>query len=418
MSRIRIGIIGAGTRGIAAFGALLTRNHAAETQLVALGEPNRARAEAGLACLATTAEIHEVPEDVLDRKDVDAVVITAPDYLHEHYCVEAFKHGKHVLVDKPLAITAKGCLRVIDAAGRADKLLYMGFNLRHDPVVRRLKTLVDAGTLGALFSMQAIEYYDGGRTYMARWNRLKKITGGLFIHKGSHDFDIINWMMGKARPVRVSCFANVFTLNAKGLPFKPRRGVRPGPTCSACAYQKECPDVNLLAASGLDVERVAFTPAIAKVDGYHKDLCIYLSDKDTHDQGIATVEYDNGATASHSEYFVTPMTNRRYLLEGTAGHGEADVGANCIEIRPRWSQDRIVHTISRSAGGHGGADPVMCAEFVRCVQKGLRPTASGIDGAWSVAVGEACERSRAERRMVKVSEVLDVNSPLLKPRGR
>jgi hypothetical protein len=56
----------------------------------------------------------------------------------------------------------------------------------------------------------------------------------------------------------------------------------------------------------------------------------------------------------------------------------------------------------------------MVAEFVECLRKGRRPSASGIDGAWSVAIGEACEISRDEKRMVKISEVLDVKSPLLK----
>ena len=50
----------------------------------------------------------------------------------------------------------------------------------------------------------------------------------------------------------------------------------------------------------------------------------------------------------------------------------------------------------------------------QCIKRGLRPTSSGIDGAWSVAIGEACELSRAGKRMVRIAEVLDVKSPLLK----
>ena len=73
-----------------------------------------------------------------------------------------------------------------------------------------------------------------------------------------------------------------------------------------------------------------------------------------------------------------------------------------------------MHKLSRGAGGHGGADPHMCAEFMNCIRQGLRPGASGIDGAWSVAIGEACELSRVKKRMVEIREVLDVKSPLLK----
>ncbi len=82
-------------------------------------------------------------------------------------------------------------------------------------------------------------------------------------------------------------------------------------------------------------------------------------------------------------------------------------------MMPRWSTDRITHEISRGDGGHGGADPKMQDEFIDCVLKGLRPRASGVDGAWSVAIGQACEIAREEGRVVKIREVLDVESDVL-----
>jgi len=143
---------------------------------------------------------------------------------------------------------------------------------------------------------------------------------------------------------------------------------------------------------------------------------MYLSDKDTHDQGVAIVLYDNGATAMHSEYFATPKTDRHYFIEGTKGHAEVNLSDNLIEVLPRWSSDRIEYKLSASSGDHGGADPIMCAEFISCLKKGLRPAAAGIDGAWSVAIGESCELSRMKNRVVKISEVLDLKHPLLKDR--
>ena len=418
MAKIRIGIIGAGSRGIQSFGGLLTRNHSDTCEVVALADPNRARAQAGMRYLGIEADIHADFHDMVARRDIDAVVVTTPDYLHEDACVAAFKQRKHVLVDKPLAVTGKGCLRVIAAARRARKLLYMGFNLRQDIVVRKIKELIVRGTFGDIFSLHAVEHYNGGRTYMSRWNRLKKFSGGLFIHKGSHDFDVLNWFMDEIRPYRVSCFANVSVFKREGLPFKVRRGVKPGPTCSVCKYGDECPDRFVVAPAGIETATMRaemWSEETAKADGYYKDLCMYLSDKDTHDQGIAIIEYENGATACHAEYFATPFSGREYVIEGTRGHGEGDVHGNRIEIRPRWSGDRIVHHVERAGGGHGGADPVMVAEFVECLRKGRQPTASGIDGAWSVAIGEACEMARAKGRVVKISEVLDVKSRLLKP---
>ena len=420
MSKLRIGIIGAGGRGIRSFGYNLSRSHGETTEIMALADPNVERAKAGLKYLGIETDVHAEVGDLVSRKDIDAVIVTTPDYLHEECCIAAFRGGKHVFVDKPLAVTGSGCLNIIEASRKAGRLLYMGFNLRHDAVLHRLKGLVESGTFGEIFAIHAVEHYDGGRTYMSRWNRLKKYSGGLWIHKGSHDFDIINWLMGEARPVRVSCFANVNVLREKGLPFQVREGVKPGPTCSECPYQSECPDVCPRAVSrpdATDAEKAAaemYGEAASAIDGYHVDLCMYLSDKDTHDQGVAIIEYDNGGTAMHSECFFTPISNRQYMIDGDLGHGEADLHSNRIEIRPRWSQNRIIHEITRGAGGHGGTDPTMLQEFLRCLKEGSAPRASGVDGAWSVAIGEAAEIARAEKRVVEIKEVLDVDSDLLK----
>ena len=414
MAKLRIGIIGAGSRGIQSFGFRFA-NVLDTTEVVALADPNMERAEAGRRYLDIKADLHEDPRDLASRTDLDAVVVTSRDALHEEHALMAFKHGKHVLVDKPLATTAEGCLNVIEAAREAGKLLYMGFNLRQDVVIRKLKGIIEAGTLGDIFSIHANEHYRGGRTYFSRWNRLKEHSGGLFIHKGSHDFDVINWLMGEARPVRVSCFGNVFTFNDQHLPFDLRDGVAPGPTCSDCAYSDICPDLYALTHEDDDPNRQRmWGQESVRIDGYHKDLCMYLSDKDTHDQGIAIIEYDTGATAEHSEYFATPLSNRTYMVEGTLGHADADKATNRIDITQRWSADRITYDVQRPTGGHGGADPVMCIEFVNCLTAGAQPSASGIDGAWSVAIGQAAEISRAEKRTVEIAEVLDVKSPLLK----
>ncbi len=414
MSKLRIGIIGAGGRGINSFGENIVKEFADQAEVVGIADPNGERVNAGKAYLQRPdITWHADAEALCQRKDVDAVIITTPDYLHEEGALTAFKHGKHVLVDKPLATTVDGCLRVIEASRQAGKVLYMGFNLRHAPMIRKLKALIDAGTFGDIFSIQAIEHYDGGRTYHSRWNRLMKYSGGLWLHKGSHDFDVLNHFLNPIRPLRVSCFANVFTFKPERLPFTPRPGVEVGPTCSQCAYADECPDVAHYVKMHLGASTQMFNQDTAKVDGYHKDLCMYTSEKDTHDQGIAIVEYQNGVTASHSEYFATPITLRRYLIEGTGAHGETDMD-NDIHVYPRWTRDHSIHKIGKETGGHGGADPKMIRDFLGCIAQGQRPRTGGVDGTWAVAVAVAAEKSRAARQTVEISSVLDVTSDLLR----
>ena len=413
MSRLRMGIVGAGGRGVAAFGQTFAGRLAGEAELTAFADVNALRARAAADWLGVKADVHETAEELAARADIDAIVVTSPDCFHEQHAIAALNAGKHVFVDKPLATTVSGCLNVIEAARRAGSLLYMGFNLRHHAVIRRMKEVAKSGAVGDIFSIHATEHYNGGRTYHSRWNRLKQFTGGLFIHKGSHDFDVINYIMGDVRPARVSCFASVFTLNRQGIPFALRPGEDPGPTCSDCPYGGTCPDAYMVTPEPDSLVGRLFNAQTAEIDGYHKNLCMYASDKDTHDQGVAIVEYENGATAMHSECFVTPLSNRRYLVDGTRGHFEADMHANQVTVRPRWSNDVVEHRIDPGGGSHGGADPVMIRHFLDCVRTGERPTANAVDGTWSVAVGVAAELSRAERRVVEIGELLDPTSELL-----
>ncbi|MBM4046829.1 MAG: Gfo/Idh/MocA family oxidoreductase [Planctomycetes bacterium] len=404
MKKLRIGIVGAGGRGIHCFGAMLLKRPE-ECELVALADPNRPRMEGGLEYLKYKCDLYEDPKAMLARKDIDAAVITTPDYLHAPMAVAALKAGKHIFVDKPLATTTDGCLQILDAARKARRLVYMGFNMRFDPVVQKTKTLVDSGALGKVFSILAHECYDGGKTYMARWNRFKKFGGGLFVHKGSHDLDVVNWLMG-AKPVRVSAFANVSVLKPEGLPFALKKGETYGPSCTECAQRERCPD-RWSRGDQMYGERAI------KVDGYVRDTCIYQSEKDTHDQGMVIVEFEDGQTACHSEYFVTSITNRIYTVLGDRGTCVSDLHANKITVNPRWSQDVIEHRVGRGAGGHGGADPTMVKNFLACLRCDEEPLSSPVDGVWAVAVGQAAEISRAEKRVVEIKELLNPKNKLL-----
>lgn len=131
---------------------------------------------------------------MLEAAELDSIVITSPNFLHDEHVIAALENGvRNVIVDKPLAITTDGCRRVIDAMQATGGKVAIGFNLRHNPAVDRLKTVIESGDIGNLMLMENPEFYDGGRTYMARWNRKYAWSGGLWIHKGSHDFDVFNW---------------------------------------------------------------------------------------------------------------------------------------------------------------------------------------------------------------------------------
>ena len=397
--KFKVGIIGAGSRGIMSFGkTIATRKDA---QVVALCDPNQVRMEFAAKDLGFTPNFYNSVETMIAAEKLDAVVITSPDFCHEANAVAALNNGVNVLIDKPLAITVKGCQNIIRAAEKAGKNIMMGFNLRHHAVLKKLKKIISEGTLGRVFLIENREFYDGGRTYMSRWNRLYAKSGGLWIHKGSHDFDIFNWLLDFPKPVKVSAFAGVDVLNPQHIPFEVKPGVPVGPTCHQCPYREICPDVYKID----DIQNTPWGDRAVDSDGYSKDLCMYTSDKDTHDNGIAIIEYENGAKASHLECFITPMSDRLYTVVGDRGQAEVSLHNRTIIIRPRWSQEVITHHIPESEGGHGGADPMLIESFFKVLKGEEQNCSTTAHGMWSTAIGQAAEISRREERTVRVAEL-------------
>ncbi len=400
MSRkLKFAVIGAGSRGIISFAAGLVERDDAE--VVALCDPNRVRMEAAAKSIDITPRMYETVEQMLENEELDACVITSPDCCHEANAVAVLNNGTSVLIDKPLATSSAGCRNIIAAAEKTNTIAMIGFNLRHNAVLKRLKQIVGDGILGRIFMLENREFYDGGRTYMARWNRKYDLCGGLWIHKGSHDFDVFNWLLDFPKPKKVSAFAGIDVLNPDNLPFELEKGITPGPTCSECPYKEKCPDVAEAAASA------GWNDEAAKIDGYKKDLCMYLSDKDTHDNGFAIVEYENGVKAMHMECFITSLNDRRYTVIGTKGQAEVSLTDRTILIRPRWSQETVLYNIPEETGGHGGADPYLIDSFINAVNGTESNSSTTEHGLLSTAIGEAAEISRREERTVFISELLD-----------
>ena len=398
---IRIGIVGAGNRGCHSFGRIISERE--DTCVVAFADPNAKRAQGAAELLGIEANIYTDTESMLAVETLDGVVIASPDHTHEACALAAIASGLHNLIDKPLASTTSGCLNIIRAARERGVELFVGFNMRHAPLLRRIKEVIEAGDIGNLMLIETREFYDGGRSYMCRWNRRYEWSGGLWVHKGSHDFDLLNWFNAGGEPVRVSAFAGVNALRPDAVPFDLEPGKPLGPNCTVCAYREKCPDM-------YEVEPRLFSEETAAADGYYKDLCMYTSDKDTHDNGIAIVEYDNNVRASLLQCFVANFSDRLYTITGDRGTIMAALKTPTqIEVRPRWGEEnRIIKVPPAGGGGHGGADPRLVDCFVDSIRSGASYGSNLADGIRAVAIGEAAERSWREHRMVEISELVDL----------
>ncbi len=397
---LKIGIIGCGHRGIKCFGELL--KEAENVKISALCDPNHVRLQCASDLLNIKPQHYDTTEEMFRSEELDAVVITSPDYCHEENAISALNNGVNVLIDKPLATTVEGCHKIINAAEKNNLLVMMGFNLRHHPVLVKLKELIDNDVLGKIFLIQNQEFYDEGRTYMSRWNRFYSKSGGLWIHKGSHDFDIFNWLLNFPKPERVSAFAAVNAFSADKIPFEVKSDLDIGPTCRVCPYREICPDV-------FDIENLQddlWQNQAAEFDGYYRDCCMYTSEKDTHDNGIAIVEYAGGIKASHMECFVSSICDRIFTIVGDRGQAEVSLEKRKITIIPRWNKPELEYKVENSDKGHGGADPILVDNFLQVLSGKTPNKATTQHGLLATAIGQAAEISRREHRMVNMLELL------------
>lgn len=200
--KVGIGLIGAG--GIAQ-GAHMP-GYAAIPELceiVALADINE---ETGKAA----AQKFNVPnvftdyKKLLEMDEVHAVSVCTPNYLHMEPTILAFKAGKHVLCEKPVAMNAQEAARMVEAAKAAKRKFMVGYNSRFAPTNQLLKTYIDAGDLGDIYYARAQALRRRGIPGWGVFIDKSKQGGGPLIDIGVHILDLTLWMMGHPKPTAAS----------------------------------------------------------------------------------------------------------------------------------------------------------------------------------------------------------------------
>lgn len=117
---------------------------------------------------------YETFDRILDNKDVDAIYVGLPNSMHCEYTVRAAQAGKHVLCEKPMAISSAECRKMIDACRQAKVKLMIGYRVHYDPTWKQAFQMVKSGEMGQLQSFQGGFYGQMRNT----WRLSKKLGGG------------------------------------------------------------------------------------------------------------------------------------------------------------------------------------------------------------------------------------------------
>jgi len=199
---LRIGLIGAG--GIAQ-PHMAAWQKCPDTKVVAITDISKKARQ-------TTAESFDVPPDnlfedykqMLKKVELDAVDICTPNAVHKPPAIAAFRAGCHVLVEKPVATSARECEQMIEAGQEADRLLMVAQVMRYGRDAQIMKSWVDAGLVGDIYWARATYLRARGVPAWGSFIDNELSGGGPCYDIGVHVLDLCLYLMGFPQPVTVS----------------------------------------------------------------------------------------------------------------------------------------------------------------------------------------------------------------------
>jgi predicted dehydrogenase len=285
-------------------------------------------------------------EEALEGANFDAVVITTPTFTHAPLAVMAANAGKHVFLEKPMALTLAECDAITGAADANGVFLQIGFMRRFDPEFETAASRIEAGEIGRPMLIKSLTHGPG---LPPPWARDLKSSNGMLAEVNSHDWDCIRWLMG-SNPQRV--YGEV--ANFKG------------------------------AARGVDTENF-------------------------YDNVLVTIRFESGGLGSISgvcpcEYGY----DARVEIVGERGIMQiGEVKGQAVVVCTNRDQG-LVMPIYRTWPERFAWGYIREMEhFIGCIQAGTPPKVGGEDGRWAVAGVLAGTKSFLEERPVYLREVLE-----------
>ncbi len=201
-SKIRIGVIGAGNIGNVHLDIFSKLSDDVELKAVT---------DVYLPLAEKRAEEYQIPtvhataEDLINDAELDAVVVAVPNKYHAPLAIQALKSGKHVLLEKPMAINENDAKEILITQRNTGKIVMIPHQMRWESIAMQVKEQVDRGELGSIYHAKAGWFRRKGIPGWGTWFTQKEESGGgPLIDIGVHLLDLSLHLMGNPKPVSVS----------------------------------------------------------------------------------------------------------------------------------------------------------------------------------------------------------------------
>lgn len=346
--QVRICMIGAGRVGKLHSGTL--KRYVPDSDVVALVDPAEKMLQETGDEFGIDGRFTSLAE-ALDKADFDAVIITTPTFTHRQLALLAAEHGKHVFMEKPMAMNLQECDDIIAATEGRGLLLQLGFMRRFDPEFVAAAERIFAGEIGEPMLIKSLTHGPG---LPPAWANDIRTSNGMIAEVNSHDLDCTRWLMG-SNPERIY----VETANFKGA----ERG----------AHAEHFYD-NMFATIKFESGGLGSISGVCPCD-YGYDARVEIVGKNGIMQIGSMQGMDVVVCVNRDQGLITPIYRR-------------------WPERFAWAYiNEIQH-------------------FVECIQTGNKPRVGGVDGRWAVAGVIAGTKSMLEGRPVRLDEIMDPALPV------
>lgn len=380
MKRVECIVIGAGSRGSGYADYIAA--HPDAGRVVGVAEPRAFHRERlaqrhGIDARCATADW----KDLAARpRFADAAIIATPDALHVEPAIAFARQGYHLLLEKPLANNEADCRRLAAEVRNSGVLLAVCHVLRYTPFTRKLKQLLDAGTIGDVVSVQHLEpvgYWHQAHSFVRGNWRNEKESSPMLLAKSCHDVDWLRYIVGH-RCERLSSFGSLKHFRREEQP------AGAADRCLDCGVEVTCPYsakriyLGMLAKgrTGWPLDVVASEPTEASLTEALRTgpygRCVYACDNDVVDHQVVNMLFAGGRTASFTMTAFNEGGHRKTRIFGTRGAMYGD-GTGIEHVDFLTDKKTTIDTRAADGsiqGGHGGGDEGLMEAFLAAVGTG------------------------------------------------
>lgn len=317
-------------------------------------------------------------KEVADKpKLADVAIIATQDNMHYEPALMCIEKGYDILLEKPMAPTARECKEIAAAAEKKGVKVIVCHVLRFTEFYKKVKDIIDSGTLGKVMSMDCLEcvgnLHQSHSFVRGNWNNKEK-SAPMILAKSCHDTDLIQWLLG-TECKKIQSFGSLSHFNSEnrpeGAPDFCIEGCPHADTCYYNAVKLYYDDKENLWFRGVATDNMidpTDEEVKAAITTGPYGRCVYACDNNVVDHQVVNMEFEDGCTVTFSMNAFN-FGGRNIRIFGTSGELTGSIDTGVIEVYSFDTKETTKIDINATGNsitaGHGGGDTGIMMDLVK-----------------------------------------------------